>query len=244
LEAELSHPKYRPGLLVLGGVTDCYQPIERTYAVTRAVLKVLQKFQHPVAIVTKSQLVLRDLDILAPMAQAGLAKVALSITTLDRHLARKMEPRAAAPHRRIETIRLLSQAGVATAVMVAPIIPALTDHEMENILNEAANAGAREAGYVLLRLPHEIKELAREWLKAHAPDRADRVIALLRQMRGGQDYDPRWRLRQRGEGPYAQLIADRFRRACARLGLNAERLELDASRFRVPPRPGAQLELL
>ncbi|MBL8552033.1 MAG: PA0069 family radical SAM protein [Hyphomonadaceae bacterium] len=244
LEEELSHPKYTPSVMVLGGVTDVYQPIERTYAVTRSVLKVLQRFNHPLAVVTKSQLVLRDIDILAPMAALGLARVAISVTTLDRDLARRMEPRAAAPHRRIETIRALAQAGIPVTVMVAPIIPALTDHETETILKAAAEAGATQAGYVVLRMPHEIKDLAREWLAAHAPDRADRVIALLKQMRGGQDYDSRWHVRGKGEGPYARLIGDRFRAACARHGLNRLVFHLNTSLFRAPPRAGAQLDLL
>ncbi|MDX2237754.1 MAG: PA0069 family radical SAM protein [Hyphomonadaceae bacterium] len=244
LEQELSHPKYKPSVMVLGGVTDVYQPIERTYTVTRSVLKVLQRFNHPLAIVTKSQLVVRDIDILAPMAELGLARVAISVTTLNRDLARKMEPRAAAPHRRIETIRTLASAGIPVTVMVAPIIPALTDHETETILKAAADAGATQAGYVVLRMPHEIKDLAREWLAAHAPDRADRVIALLKQMRGGQDYDSRWHVRGKGEGPYARLIGDRFRAAAARLNLNRIVFHLDTSKFRVPPRPGAQLDLL
>jgi DNA repair photolyase len=244
LERELSQPGYKPAVMVLGGVTDVYQPIERTYGATRAVLKVLQKFNHPLAVVTKSQLILRDLDILAPMAALGLAKAAISVTSLDAKLSRKMEPRAAAPHRRIETIRTLSMAGVPTTVMVAPIIPTLNDVEMESILETAEQAGARAAGYVILRLPRELKDLAREWLETHAPDRARRVLNILREMRGGQDYDSRWWKRQRGEGPYARMIADRFQRTCARLGLNRGGAELDMTRFRKPPRPGEQLELL
>jgi len=245
LETELRKPGYTPAVMVLGGVTDVYQPIERGYGVTRAVLEVLQRFNHPLAIVTKSQLVLRDLDILAPMAAKNLAKVAISVTSLDPALSRKMEPRAAAPHRRIEAIRILSEAGVPTAVMTAPIIPTLNDPELERILEKAAEAGARRAGYVILRLPREIKELAREWLETHAPDRARRVIKILQDMRGGMDYDPRWWARQRGQGPFARLIADRFRRACKRLGLNTERsIGLDVSQFRRPPRSGDQLDLL
>jgi DNA repair photolyase len=244
LEKELSAPNYKPRTIVLGGVTDIYQPAERSWRVTRAVLEVLQRFRHPVGMITKSALVTRDLDILAEMAGANLAKVAISVTTLDRKLARVMEPRAAAPHRRLETIRALSAAGVPTTVMTAPIIPALNDKEMEAILEAAHEAGAREAGYVVLRLPLEISQLFQEWLAAHFPDRARRVMSLARQMRAGKDYESAWGLRQRGEGPFAQLIADRFRRACARLGLNAERRELDSTQFRRPPRPGDQLALI
>ncbi|MGE0044448.1 MAG: PA0069 family radical SAM protein [Hyphomonadaceae bacterium] len=245
LEKELSQPGYKPNTIIMGGVTDVYQPIERGYGVTRAVLEVLQRYNHPVGIITKSQLVLRDLDILAPMAAKNLARVAISVTTLDPKLARAMEPRAAAPHRRIEALRALSEAGVPTTVMTAPIIPAVNDHELEDILAAAANAGARSAGYVVLRLPREIKELARDWFEAHTPDRAKKVLTILRQMRGGKDYDAQWFKRQRGEGPYARLISDRFHRACLKLGLNAERRsELDCSQFRRPPRAGDQMELL
>jgi DNA repair photolyase len=244
LERELAAKSYEPRTLVLGGVTDVYQPIERQYQITRACLKVLQRARHPFALVTKSQLVLRDLDIIGPMAAAGLAKIAISVTTLQPKLARVMEPRAAAPHRRIETIRLLSRAGVPVTVMTAPLIPALNDHELENILEAAAEAGAVSAGYVVLRLPYEIKDLFREWLSLHAPDRAARVINLVRQMRGGKDYDSTFGLRQRGEGAYAQLIAGRFRRATARLGVNKLKFDLDATQFRRPILPGEQMDLI
>ncbi|NWG52480.1 MAG: PA0069 family radical SAM protein [Hydrogenophilaceae bacterium] len=245
LEQELRKPGYRPAPIALGGVTDVYQPIERRYAVTRAVLETLARFLHPFTIVTKSQLVLRDLDIIAPMAARNLAKVAISVTSLDASLSRRMEPRDAAPHRRIETIRMLSAAGVPVTVMVAPVIPTLNDPELERILEAAAGAGALGAGYVVLRLPLEIKELAREWFEAHAPDRARRILRILQDMRGGKDYDARWWMRQRGEGPFARLIADRFHRACRRLGLDAARtLALDVTQFRPPPRSGDQLDLL
>ncbi|MDX2236095.1 MAG: PA0069 family radical SAM protein [Hyphomonadaceae bacterium] len=243
VDRELRASSYKPAMIMMGGVTDVYQPIERTYRLTRAVLAVLQRFQHPVAIITKSQAPIRDLDILAPMAAQGLAKAAISITTLNRALARKMEPRAAAPHRRLEAIRALADAGVPAAVMVAPIIPGLTDHEIEAILEAARDAGAREAGYVLLRMPLEIKGLARDWFAQHTPDRAQRILSHVRTARGGRDYDPAWGMRQRGEGPYADLIGARFRRACARLGLNTDRTRLDASRFRLPARAGDQLAL-
>ncbi len=234
LEAEFSKPRYRARTIMLGGVTDIYQPIERGYGVTRAILEVMQRWRHPTALITKSQLVIRDLDILAPMAERNLARAALSVTTLDRRIARVMEPRAAAPHRRIETIRSLAQAGVPVTAMVAPIIPAINDSEIEAILEEAARAGATQAGYVVLRLPLEIKDLFREWLHAHFPDRATRVMALVRQMRGARDYDPEWGQRQRGQGPYAKMIADRFRAACRRLGLNREQRPLDCTQFRRP----------
>ncbi len=243
LEKELSHPGYRPRTIVLGGVTDIYQPAERGYGVTRAVLQVLQKFHHPVGMITKSALVARDIDILAEMAEHRLAKVAISVTTLDRKLARVMEPRAAAPHKRLDTIRLLTSAGVPVTVMTAPIIPALNESELERILAAAHEAGAREAGYVLLRLPLEISDLFQEWLATHFPDRAAHVMSVLRQMRGGKDYDSTWGERQTGRGPFAEMIALRFHRACARLGLNTARLELDASQFRRPPRAGEQMVL-
>jgi DNA repair photolyase len=244
LEQELSQRSYRPRVIVLGGVTDIYQPAEREHRVTRAVLEVLRRFSHPFGMITKSALVLRDLDIIAPMAARNLARVAVSVTTLDRGLARKMEPRAAAPHRRLEAIRALSDAGVPVTVMTAPLIPALNDHEIENLLEAAAHAGAREAGYVVLRLPHEIKDLFREWLAIHFPDRAAHIMTLVRAMRGGRDYDAQWGLRQKGAGPYAQMIADRFRKASARLGLNRDRTELDLTQFARPARPGEQLKLL
>jgi DNA repair photolyase len=243
LEREFAKPGYRPKTIMLGGVTDIYQPIERRYAVTRSILEVMERWRHPVALITKSQLVIRDIDILARLAERGLAKAAISVTTLDRRIARVMEPRAAAPHRRIEAIRMLADAGVSTTVMVAPVIPAINDREIESILEEAAKAGASAAGYVLLRLPLEIKDLFREWLNQHFPDRATRVMALVRQMRGGRDYDPEWGKRQRGEGPYARLIADRIAGACRRLGLDKPRLPLDCSQFRRPLEAGGQPDL-
>jgi DNA repair photolyase len=243
LEAEFSKPNYRPKTIMLGGVTDIYQPIERGYGVTRAILGVMERWRHPVSLITKSQLVMRDLDILARLAERGLAKAAISVTTMERRIARVMEPRAAAPHRRIETIRALADAGVPVTVMVAPIVPAINDREIEQILEEAAKAGATSAGYVVLRLPHEIKDLFREWLHAHFPDRATRVMSIVRQMRGGRDYDPEWTKRQKGEGPYAKLIADRFMSACRRLGLDKPRLPLDTTQFRRPLEAGGQADL-
>ena len=243
LEQEFSKPSYRPRTIMMGGVTDIYQPIERGYGVTRSILEVMERWRHPVALITKSQLVIRDIDILARLAERGLAKAAISVTTLDRRIARVMEPRAAAPHRRIEAIRMLADAGVPVTVMVAPIVPAINDREIETILEECAKAGATAAGYVVLRLPLEIKNLFREWLAQHFPDRATRVMTLVRQMRGGLDYDPEWGKRQRGEGPYAKLIADRFAAALRRLGLDKPRLPLDHTQFRRPLEAGGQPDL-
>lgn len=243
LEREFAKPSYRPRTIMMGGVTDIYQPIERGYGVTRSLLEVMERWRHPVALITKSQLVIRDIDILARLAERGLAKAAISVTTLDRRIARVMEPRAAAPHRRIETIRMLADAGVPTTVMVAPIVPAINDREIEAILEECAKAGASAAGYVVLRLPLEIKDLFREWLGQHFPDRAARVMTLVRQMRNGRDYDPEWGKRQKGEGPYAQLIADRFAKAIKRLGLDKPRLALDHTQFRRPLQAGGQGDL-
>jgi DNA repair photolyase len=243
LEREFAKPSYRPRTIMLGGVTDIYQPIERGYGVTRALLEVMERWRHPVALITKSQLIMRDIDILARLAERGLAKAAVSVTTLERRIARVMEPRAAAPHRRVEAIRALSTAGVPTTVMVAPVVPAINDSEIETVLEECAKAGATSAGYVVLRLPREIKDLFREWLEKHFPDRAARVMALVRGMRGGRDYDPEWGKRQRGEGPYARLIGDRFANACRRLGLDKPRLPLDHTQFRRPIELGGQTDL-
>jgi DNA repair photolyase len=243
LEEELYHPDYRPRTIVLGGVTDVYQPLERRLTLTRDLLQVLARFRHPFALVTKSTLVMRDLDIIAPMAEMGLAKVAVSVTTLDRKLARSMEPRAATPERRLSTIAALSEAGVPTTVMVAPIIPSLNDHEIENVLERSAASGARDAGYVLLRLPRELAGLFEEWLIAEHPDRAKRVMATVRQTRAGADYDSAWATRMKGNGPYAELIADRFRKAVGRLGLDKPRFELDTTQFRRPPRSGDQMSM-
>ena len=243
LEQEFAKPRYRPRTIMLGGVTDIYQPIERGYGITRSILEVMERWRHPVALITKSQLVIRDIDILARLAERGLVKAAISVTTLDRRISRVMEPRAAAPHRRIEAIRALASAGVPTTVMVAPIVPGITDSEIEAILEECAKAGASAAGYVVLRLPREIKDLFQEWLAQHFPDRAGRVMALVRSMRNGADYDPEWGKRQRGEGPYAKLIADRFTRACRRLGLDKPRLALDHTQFARPLEAGGQPDL-
>ena len=244
LERELGNPRYVPKFIALGAVTDPYQPIEREHKITRAVLEVLDRSSHPVGIVTKSALVTRDLDILARMASRGLVKVAISVTTLDRRIARKMEPRAATPPRRLEAIKALSAAGVPVAVMVAPIIPAINDSEIERILAAAREAGATEAGYVLLRLPLELKELFREWLQTELPERAGRTINILRSMHGGKDYTPQWRLRQTGQGPYAEQIGTRFRLSVKRLGLNERNCKLRTDLFQRPAGKGGQLSLL
>jgi DNA repair photolyase len=211
--------------------------------IMRGILEVLRDFRHPVGIVTKSPLILRDIDILSDMAREGLAKVALSVTTLDRKLARTMEPRAGTPQRRLQAIRALSEAGIPAGVMFAPVIPALNDGEMEQVLSAAAECGARSAGYVLLRLPLEIKDLFREWLETNEPDRAKHVMSLIRQMRGGKDYDAQWNTRMKGTGPYAEMLAKRFHMATKRLGLNKESRPLSLTKFRKPARSGDQLSL-
>ena len=243
LEKELAAPNYEPRVIAIGTNTDPYQPIERRYKVMRRILEVLDKAGHPVGIVTKSALVLRDLDILARMAERKLAKVALSVTTLDAELARKMEPRAATPMRRLETLRRLTQAGVPATVMVAPIIPALNDMEIERILDAAHAAGVREAGYVLLRLPLELRDLFREWLKANYPQREEHVFKLIRDMRGGKDYDSQWFTRQKGTGPYAWMIGRRFELACEKLGMNVRRTQFSTEHFRKPKPDSEQLSL-
>ena len=243
LEQELAHPHYKPKVIALGTNTDPYQPIEREYGITRSILEVLERTSHPVGIVTKSALVVRDIDILERMAARGLAKVALSVTTVDRRLARAMEPRAATPEKRLEAIGTLSDAGIPVGVMAAPIIPGLNDHEIESILEAAYAAGAREAGYVLLRLPLELKEIFREWLATEFPDRAHRVLSLLQSMHGGKDYVADFGLRQRGRGPYADQIAKRFRLALKRLGINVDRQVLRCDLFQAPVLAGQQMQL-
>ena len=240
---ELADAKYQPQMIALGTNTDPYQPIERKWRLTRRILEVLREAGHPVGIVTKSVMVLRDLDILSEMASKNLAKVALSVTTVDPGLARAMEPRASTPQKRLEAIRRLSQAGVPTAVMVAPIIPAINDAEIERILDAAAAAGASEAGYVMLRMPLEIKDLFREWLREHFPDKLDHVISLVRDLHGGKDYDPTFGKRQSGTGPYAWSIGRRFELACKRLGLNRQRHRLTTAHFKRPKRTRSQLDL-
>jgi DNA repair photolyase len=243
LTHELAHPRYVCSPITLGANTDPYQPVERRLGVTRSLIEVLARTRHPITIVTKSALVLRDLDLLAGMAEAHLVAVMISITSLDDATKRTLEPRAASPARRLQVVHALSEAGVPVGVLVAPIIPLVTDHELEEIVARAAAAGARSAGYVLLRMPHEIKHLFDEWLQAHAPLKAEHVMSLMRQMHGGREYDSTFGHRQRGSGPYAQLIARRFELACQRAGFEGrDALELDTTQFRRPT-PGGQLDL-
>ena len=243
LTRELSRPGYVVRPIALGMNTDAYQPIEREERLTRQLLEVLSAHNHPVSLLTKSALIQRDIDILAPMAAKGLMRVGVSITTLDRKLARKMEPRAATPERRLETVKALSEAGIPVAVMTAPIIPGLNDHEIEALIQAAADNGARGVGYVVLRLPFELKDLFHEWLVQHAPDRAARIINTLREMRGGMDYDARWFERGTGRGAVANLIRARFVRAATQLGLNRPRDPLRTDLFRPPGAPPSQLSL-
>jgi DNA repair photolyase len=244
LERELSASGYSPRVIAIGTNTDAYQPIEKNLRIMRGILEVLERFQHPVGIVTKSALIQRDIDILAPMAARGLAKVAISVTTLDPKLSRTMEPRAASPARRLETIRRLTDAGIPVTVLVAPIIPAVNDAEIERILDAAYANGAREAGYVLLRLPLEVKDLVRDWLMTHYPDKLRHVMSLVQSTRGGKDYDAAWGQRQVGSGPYAWMIGRRFELAASRAGFNKARLKLDTSLFRRPSGGPEQLSLL
>ena len=243
LERELARPGYQCRMIAMGTNTDPYQPTERRLALTRGALEVLDRYNHPVGIVTKSALVTRDSDILSRMAERRLATVSLSVTTLDRDLARTMEPRASTPAKRLEAIRTLCDAGVPVGVMVAPIVPGLTDHEMESILEAASEAGAGRAGYVVLRLPREVRDLFLEWLSVHAPNKAKRVVSLLQGMRAGRLNDPNFGSRMTGAGPYADLIATRFAAATRRLGLIRRGPGLDTGRFRPPSRDPAQLAL-
>ncbi|MGA3303951.1 MAG: PA0069 family radical SAM protein [Methylovirgula sp.] len=243
LERELAAKAYQPKTIAIGTNTDPYQPIERQYRVMREVLEVLARTNHPVGIVTKSALILRDLDLLKPMAEKGLVKVALSVTTLDPVLARRMEPRATMPERRLATIQALAEAGIPTTVMVAPIIPGLTDHEMETILNRAYAAGAREAGYVMLRLPLELRDLFSEWLLAHYPHKVRHILSLIRSVREGKIYDSTWGKRMVGSGPYAWMIGRRFEAAAAKIGFSRTRTKLRHDLFAPPPRIGEQLQL-
>jgi DNA repair photolyase len=243
LAQELSRKGYKPAVIHIGGDTDPYQPDEKRLRVTREVIETLQRFRHPFSIITKSALILRDLDVLGEMGRAGLARAAVSVTSLDRRLARSMEPRAATPERRLEAVRGLAEAGVPTVVMFAPAIPSLNDHEMEAVLQRAAEAGAVGAGYVALRLPLEIKELFEEWLATDHPDRAKRVMSLVRQMRGGAAYQSAWGKRMTGEGPVAEAIRQRFVLAKKRFGLDKPIPPLDLTQFRKPVEPSDQLQL-
>ncbi|WP_434457273.1 PA0069 family radical SAM protein [Stutzerimonas urumqiensis] len=243
LEQELSKPGYVPQPLALGVNTDAYQPLEREQRLTRQALDILLRFRHPVHIITKSSLVLRDLDLLVPLAEQRLVSVSLSLTTLDDELKRIMEPRAASPSARLRTLKTLHEAGVPVSVMYAPMIPMINDMELESLLQAGRDAGARSAGYVLLRLPHEVAPLFEGWLAEHFPQRAEHVMSLVRQSRGGKAYDSTFGSRMRGEGLFADLLAQRFKLACKRLGFNCreEHLGLDCSRF-APP--GHQMALL
>jgi DNA repair photolyase len=251
LRETLAKPGYQVSPIALGANTDCYQPIERKYRITRQILEVLAECEHPVTMVTKSALIERDLDLLGPMAQKNLVKVFVSIGTLDRALARKLEPRAASPQRRLDVLKALSGAGVQCGVMVAALIPALNDKTLEQVLEAAAAAGAKEAAYVIMRLPNELKVLFKEWLAEHYPQRAEHVMSIVRQMRGGRENDPNFGSRMSGTGNYAELIEKRFDIACRRFGLNERKrdhyagrgpAELDCTRFR-PPSPEGQLKL-
>ena len=248
LKDELAKPSYRVKPLAFGTNTDCYQPIERRYGLMRGLLEVLAECEHPVTITTKSALVERDIDLLAPMAQKNLVKAFVSVTTLDPVLARKLEPRAASPARRIDAIRALAGAGVPTGVLVAPMIPALTDKTLEHVLEAGAQAGATMAGWILLRLANEVRPLFKEWLATHHPQRADHVISLIKQSRGGRENDPNFHTRMAGSGNFVELIGQRFDLACKKFGLNrahdhmASRDGLDCSRFK-PPRNTPQLGL-
>lgn len=241
LRREMARRGYQPKLIAIGTSTDCYQPLERELRLTRAVIELMHETSHAFSLVTKSSGVERDLDLIAPMAQQGLAAIYVTITTLDAKLARTLEPRAAAPHRRLRLLKTLAEHGIPCGVSLAPQIPFLTD-DMEQVLEAAWEAGARSAFYHVLRLPWEVAPLFRQWLQQHYPDRAARVMARIHDMRGGKDYDSDFATRMKGTGPWAQLLAQRFSRAVRRLGFNKVRVELDETRFR-PPSVGGQASL-
>jgi DNA repair photolyase len=242
LRAELAKPSYRCSPIALGSNTDPYQPIEREWKITRQILEVLAEYKHPVSIVTKSALVERDLDVLTQLAKDHLVRVFVSVTTLDAELARKMELRASSPRRRLQAVKALNEAGVPCGVMVAPVIPFLTDAELEHVLQAAHEHGARSAGYVLLRLPYEVKDLFKDWLATHYPLKAEHVMSRMREMRGGRENDPEFGSRFRGQGLFADLLKQRFHKTCQRLGLNLEDRPLDTSLFKPPSRHG-QMDL-
>jgi DNA repair photolyase len=243
LRRELAHPRYRCRVLALGSSTDPYQPAEKKLGITRRLLEVIAEHEHPVSVVTKSNLVLRDLALLSDMAKKRLAFVLISVTTLDRGLARCLEPRAPTPERRLQAMRVLTEAGVPVGVLSSPMIPGLNDSEMESILEESAEAGAGFAGYIMIRLPHELKTLFFEWLEAHYPTKASRVIHLIRETHGGKLYEPELGVRMRGTGEYADMLGKRFQIALRRFGLSVERPVLDVSRFRVAPKKEDQIRL-
>ncbi|MEM8592559.1 MAG: PA0069 family radical SAM protein [Pseudomonadota bacterium] len=244
LAMELSSLRYKPAVLAIGTNTDPYQPVELREGIMRKCLKVLRDFRHPVAITTKGAIIERDIDILAEMAEMGLCSVGISLTTLDANLARKMEPRVPGPTRRLATIERLAQAGIPVRVCASPMIPGLTDHELEAILEAGVEAGAKAASWVILRLPFEVAGLFREWLEREVPGQAKKVMARVREAHGGQDYDAQWHKRLRGEGLYAQMISQRFKLATKRLRLTEALAPLRTDLFRVPERPGDQLSLL
>jgi DNA repair photolyase len=243
LDLELRKPSYAPAVIAIGTNTDPYQPIEKTHGIMRACLEILRQFKHPVGIVTKGTLIERDIDILSDMAAQGLARVGISLTTMDSGLSRRMEPRAPTPDRRLRTIRKLSEAGIPVRVMTSPVIPGLTDHEMEAMLAAGKDAGAQAASWVMLRLPLEVSPLFREWLSEHYPDRASRVMGLVRDMHDGKDYAADWGRRMRGEGPYAGMIGARFKRTVRALNLAKALPPLRCDLFRPPPKAGDQLTL-
>jgi DNA repair photolyase len=243
LRSALSTRGYQPSHLNIGSVTDAYQPAERRLRITRSVIEVLSDFRHPFSVITKSSLVERDVDLIAPMAQDGLAAVYISLTTLDPQLARSMEPRAAAPHRRLRTIEALARAGVPVGVSVSPTIPFLNEPELERILEAARNAGASRAFSIVLRLPWEVNPLFQQWLEQAVPDRAARVMARVREMRGGKDNDAQFGTRMTGQGIWAELLRQRFDKACDRLGFQRGRIQLDLQQFRAPPRMSGQGQL-
>lgn len=243
LEQELSRKTYKVSPIALGANTDAYQPIERSLGITRKIIQVLQVFQHPFVIITKSALVERDMDLLAPMAESGLVKVIVSVTTLDCDLSRKLEPRAASPDRRLQLIRNLNRRGIPVGILFAPVIPALNDAELENVLSRVAQAGASSAAYVVLRLPHELKDIFSQWLAQYYPLKAERVMNRIRDIRGGNVYSPQWGKRMSGQGLYADLIAQRFRLVCKKTGLNSTGVDLNTGAFTVPPKSGDQLPL-
>ncbi|WP_424943004.1 PA0069 family radical SAM protein [Aliiroseovarius crassostreae] len=241
LAKELAGRRYDPAPIAIGTNTDPYQPIERDYRVMRGILNVLLDHRHPVTIVTKGTLIERDLDLLSELAAQNLVHVGISVTSMDAHVSRKMEPRVPGPARRMQMIKALSGAGVPVRVMVAPVVPALTDHELEAILSASHDAGAMAASYILLRLPSEVSPLFQDWLEEVFPDRAARVMGRMREMRGGEDYRSGFKTRLVGQGEYARLLAHRFQITCRRLGLVRDLPALDCSRFRVPPKAGDQL---
>jgi len=244
LRKQFCSKRYKPRPIAVGVNTDAYQPIERKYRLTRQILKVMIEFSHPVAIVTKSALVLRDVDLLSQLAERQLVKVAISVTSQDHRLSRSLEPRASAPSKRLQALEVLSRAGIPTSVLVAPVIPAINDHEIEKILAAASAAGATEAGFIMLRLPGEIRDQFKQWLMAEYPDKAAKVISLVRSLHAGKDYNPDFYQRRAGSGPYAWSVARRFELAAKRLKLNRQTVQLNSDIFERPPQPGEQLKLL